>query len=123
MSICSLKQKAVGSRLVLRASNRPSKSPYSSGATQRVRLVTPSLSLSLSDVASTYQKHAFVTSPLDLPLVSIKSILEGVLILPDSGQVSGSSSNDSALSSLQAPGPTLEKLDVRLRTRSGGLSS
>jgi hypothetical protein len=121
MSICSLKQKAVGSRLVLRASTRPSKSPYSSGATPRVRLVTPSLSL--SDVASTYQKHAFVTSPLDLPLVSIKSILEGVLILPDSGQVSGSSSNDSALSSLQAPGPTLEKLDVRLRTRSGGLSS
>jgi hypothetical protein len=44
-------------------------------------------------------------SPLDLPLVSIQTFLEGVMVLPDSGQVGGSSSNDSALSSLQAPGP------------------
>jgi hypothetical protein len=59
--------------------------------------------LSLSDVTSTYQKHASVTSPLDLPLVSIQTFLEGVLVLLDSGQVGDSSSNDSALSSLQAP--------------------
>jgi hypothetical protein len=45
-------------------------------------------------------------SPLDLPLVSIQTFLEGVMALPNSGQVSGSSSNDSALSSPQAPGPT-----------------
>jgi hypothetical protein len=81
--------------------------------------VTPSL----SDVASTYQKHASVTSPLDLPLVNIQTFLEGVLVLPNSGQVSGSSSNDNALSSLQAPGPALQKLDARLLTHSGGFSS
>jgi hypothetical protein len=71
-------------------------------------------------VTSTYQKHASVTSPLDLPLVSISTFLEGVLVLPDSGQVGGSSSNNKALSSLQASGPALHKLDVRLRTFSGG---
>jgi hypothetical protein len=42
---------------------------------------------------------------------------EGVLASLDSGQVGGSSGNGSALSSLQAPGPTLQRLDVRLRTR------
>jgi hypothetical protein len=81
--------------------------------------VTPSL----SDVASTYQKHASVTSLLDLPLVNIQTFLEGVLVLPNSGQVGGSSSNNSALSSLQAPRPALQKLDVRLLTCSGGFSS
>jgi hypothetical protein len=84
-----------------------------------VRLVTPSFSY----VASTYQKHASVTSLLDLPLVSIQTFLEGVLGLLDSDQVGGSSSNNSALSSLQASGPALQKLDVRLRTFSGGFSS
>jgi hypothetical protein len=54
-------------------------------------------------------------SLLDLPWVGIQTFLEGVMALPDSGQVGGSSSNDSTLSSLQAPGPTLQKLDVRLR--------
>jgi hypothetical protein len=65
--------------------------------------VTPSF----LHVASTYQKHASVTSPLDLPLVSVLTFLEGVLASPDFGQVGGSSGIDSALSSLQAPGPTL----------------
>jgi hypothetical protein len=73
-------------------------------------------------VASTYQKHASVMSPLDIPLVSIQTFLEGVMVLPDSGQVGGSSSNDRALSSLQAPGPAFQKLAIRLRTRSGGFS-
>jgi hypothetical protein len=45
-----------------------------------------------------------------------------VSVLPDSDWVGGPSSNDSALSSLQAPGPVPQKLDVRLRTRSGGFS-
>jgi hypothetical protein len=108
MSICFIKQMVVGFRLVLRASILPSRSPYYSEATPQVCLETPYF----SDVASTHQKHASVTSPLDLPLVSIQTFLEGVLFLPDSGQVGSSSSNDSALSSLQAPGPTLQKLDV-----------
>jgi hypothetical protein len=56
-------------------------------------------------------------------LVNIQTFLEDVLVLPNSGQVGGSSSNDSALSSLQAPGPALQKLDVRLLTHSGGFSS
>jgi hypothetical protein len=43
-----------------------------------------------------------------------------VLASPDSDQVGGSSGSNSALSSLQAPGSTLQRLDVRLRTRSGG---
>jgi hypothetical protein len=117
MSICFLKQKVVGFRLVLRASTRPSKSPYCSGATPRVRLVTPSF----SDIASTYQNHASATSPLDFPFG--QTFLEGVLVLPNSGQVGGSSSNDNVFSSLQAPGPALQKLDVRLRTHPGGFSS
>jgi hypothetical protein len=61
-------------------------------------------------------------SLLDLPSVSIQTFLEGAMALPDSGQVGGSSSNDNALSSLQAPGPALQKPDVRLRTCSGGFS-
>jgi hypothetical protein len=67
-------------------------------------------------VASTYWKHAYVTSPLDLSLVSISTKLEGVLASPDSGQFGGSSGSDSALSSLQAPGPILQRLDVHLCT-------
>jgi hypothetical protein len=59
-------------------------------------------------------------SLLDLPLVSIWTFLEGVFASPDSSHVGGSSGNDIALSSLQAPGPTLQRLDVHLRTRSGG---
>jgi hypothetical protein len=70
-----------------------------------------------------YQNLASVTSPFDLPLVSIQTFLEGVLVLHDSGRVNGSSSNDSALSALQAPGPALQKLDVHHHTRSGGFSS
>jgi hypothetical protein len=46
-------------------------------------------------------------SPLDLPLVSVSTFLEGVLVSPDSGQVGGSSGSHGALSSLQAPGPIL----------------
>jgi hypothetical protein len=73
-----------------------------------VRFVTPSF----CNVASTYQKHASITSLLDLPLVSIKTFLECVLVLPNSDQVGSSSSNDNALSSLEAPGPALQNLDV-----------
>jgi hypothetical protein len=58
-------------------------------------------------------------SPLYLPSVGIQTFLESAMALPDSGQVGGSSSNDSALSSLQALGPAFQKLDVRLHTRSG----
>jgi hypothetical protein len=68
-------------------------------------------------VASTYLKHASVMSPHDLPLVSVSIFFEGVLASPDSGQVGGSSGNDCALSSLQAPGLTLQRLDVRLHMR------
>jgi hypothetical protein len=62
---------------------------------------------SSSFVASTYQKHAPVMYLFDLPSVSIQTFLEGVMALPDFGQVGGSSSHDSALSSLQAPGPAI----------------
>jgi hypothetical protein len=62
-------------------------------------------------------------SLLDLPLVSIQTFLQGAMVVPDSGKVGGSPSSDSALSSLQAPRPALQKLDVRLRTRSGGFFS
>jgi hypothetical protein len=44
--------------------------------------VTPSF----LHVASTYWKHASITSPLELPLVSVSTFLEGVLASPDSGQ-------------------------------------
>jgi hypothetical protein len=37
-----------------------------------------------------------------------------VLVLPNSGQVGGSSGNDNALFLLQVPGPILQKFDVRL---------
>jgi hypothetical protein len=60
--------------------------------------VTPSF----LHIVSTYWKHAFVTSLLDLPLVSILTFFEGVLSSPDSGQVGGSSGSHGALSSLQA---------------------
>jgi hypothetical protein len=53
-------------------------------------------------VASTYWKHASITSPLDLPLVSISTFLEGVLASPNFGQVGGSSGSDSALSSFRS---------------------
>jgi hypothetical protein len=66
-SIFSLQQKAVGSRFILRASTRPSRSPYCSRATPRVRLVTPSFSY----ITSTCWKQASITPLLDLPLVSI----------------------------------------------------
>jgi hypothetical protein len=45
-----------------------------------------------------------------------------VLASPGSVQVGGSSGNHGALSSLQAPGPILQRLDVRLRMRWGGFS-
>jgi hypothetical protein len=98
------KRKAVGRRLILRASTRPSRSPYCSGATLRVRLCDALFSPRRLDL----RKLASVTSPLDLPSVSVLTFLEGVLALPDSGQVAGSSdNNNNALSSLQAPEPTL----------------
>jgi hypothetical protein len=81
--------------------------------------VTPSF----FHVASTYWKHTSDTSPLDLPLVSISTFLEGAVASPYSVQVEGSSGGHGALSSLQAPGSTLQCLDVRLRMRSGGFSS
>jgi hypothetical protein len=83
-----------------------------------VHLVT----LSFSCVASTYQKRAYVTPLLDLPLVGIQTFLEGVLVLPNSDQVGGSSRNNNTLSSRQASGPALQKLDVQLRTCSGEFS-
>jgi hypothetical protein len=52
---------------------------------------------SFFDVASTCQKPASVTSLLDLPLVGIQTFLEGVMVLPDSGQVGGASSSDNSL--------------------------
>jgi hypothetical protein len=67
--------------------------------------------------------HASVTSPLDLPLVSISTFLEGVVVLPDLVLVEDSSGGHGALSSHQAPGSTLQRLDVRLRLRPGGFSS
>jgi hypothetical protein len=51
---------------------------------------------SFPHVASSYRKQAPVTLLFDLCLVCIRTILEGVMILPDSGQVGGSSSNYSA---------------------------
>jgi hypothetical protein len=74
--------------------------------------VTPSF----LHVALTCRKHASVRSPLDLPLVSILTFLEGVLASLDFGQVGGSPGINIALSSLRAPGPTLQRLDVHLRT-------
>jgi hypothetical protein len=74
-------------------------------------------------VASTYGKHASGTSPLDLPSVSVSTFLEGAVASPDSVQVEGSSSSRGALSSLQVPGSTLQRLDVRLRLRPGRFSS
>jgi hypothetical protein len=59
------KQKVVGSLFIVRASTRPSRSHYYSGATPRVRLMTPSF----SHVTSTYWKLASTMPLLDLPLV------------------------------------------------------
>jgi hypothetical protein len=61
-------------------------------------------------------------SPLDLLSVSVSTFLEGLLASPDSVQVGGSSGGHGALSSLQASGPTSQRLDVHLRTCSGGFS-
>jgi hypothetical protein len=80
--------------------------------------VTPSF----LHVASAYWKHASVTSPLDLPLVNGLTFFEGALASPGSGQVGGSSGNHGTLSSLQGPGPILQRLDVRLRMCWGGFS-
>jgi hypothetical protein len=80
--------------------------------------VTPSF----LHVTSTYWKHTSIMSPLDLPLVSVSTLLEVVLASPNFGQICSSSGNDSALSSIQAPGPTLQRLDVRLHMHSGGFS-
>jgi hypothetical protein len=71
-------------------------------------------------ITSTYWKHASVTSSLDLPLVIISTFFEGVMVSPDPVQVEDSSGSHGALSSLQAPGSTLQRLDVRLRLRPGG---
>jgi hypothetical protein len=78
--------------------------------------VTPSL----FHVTSTYWKHASGTSPLDLPLVGVSTFLEGPVSSPDRVQVEDSSGSHDALSSLQAPGSALQRLDVRLRMRPGG---
>jgi hypothetical protein len=107
------KQKAIGHGFFLRATTRPSRSPYCSGATLRVRLCD---ALFFLHVTSTYGKHAPVTSLLDLPLVSGLTFIEGVLASLESGHVGGSSGNDNALSSLQVHGPNLQRLDVHLRT-------
>jgi hypothetical protein len=58
-------------------------------------------------VASTYWKHASVTSPVELPLVSVSTFLEGSVASPDHVQVEDSSGSHGALSSLQALGSTL----------------
>jgi hypothetical protein len=63
--------------------------------------VTPSF----LHVASTYWKHASSTSPLDLPLVSVSTFLEGALASPDA-VCGGFSGGHGALSSLQASEPT-----------------
>jgi hypothetical protein len=72
-------QKVVGSRLVFQASTRPG----------TLLLVGYSTSASVdalfSYVASTYWKHAPITSLLNLPFIGIQTFLEGALILPDSG--------------------------------------
>jgi hypothetical protein len=46
-------------------------------------------------------------SPLDLPLVSVSTFLEGAMAPPDSVQVEDFSGSHGALSSLQVPGSTL----------------
>jgi hypothetical protein len=45
------------------------------------------------------------------------------MVLPDPVQVEDSSGSHVALYSLQAPGSTLQRLDVHLRLRPGGFSS
>jgi hypothetical protein len=73
-------------------------------------------------VASTYWKHTSDSSPLDLPLVSVSTFLEGAMASPESVQVGGSSGGHGALSSLQASRPTSQRLDVRLHLRPEGFS-
>jgi hypothetical protein len=51
------------------------------------------------------------------------TFLAGLVTSPDPVQVEDSSASHGALSSLQAPGSTLQRLDVRLRMRPGGFSS
>jgi hypothetical protein len=74
-------------------------------------------------VTSTYWKHASITSPLDLPLVSVSTFIERTVASPDPVQVEDSSGSHGALSSFQAPGSTLQRLDVRLCLWLGGFSS
>jgi hypothetical protein len=109
-------QKAVGHRFFLRPSTRPFRSPYCSGLLYECVCVTPSL----FHVTSTYWKHASGTSPLDLPLVGVSTFLEGPVASPDHVQVEDSSGSHGALSSLQAPGSVLQRLDVHLHLRLEG---
>jgi hypothetical protein len=51
------------------------------------------------------------------------SALKGLVASPDPIQVGESSGSHGALSSLQAPGSTLQRLDVRLRLCLGGFFS
>jgi hypothetical protein len=81
--------------------------------------VTPSF----LHIASTYWKCAFGMSLLDLLWVSVLTFLKGLVASPDPIQVEESSGSHGALSSLQAPGSTLQRLDVRLRLCLGGFSS
>jgi hypothetical protein len=53
-------------------------------------------------------------------LVGILTFLEGPVAFPDRVQVEDSSGSHGALSSLQTPGPALQRLDVHLRMRPGG---
>jgi hypothetical protein len=92
-SISKHKQKVVGSLFTLRASTRPSRSPYCSGATPRVHLVTPSSFY----IVTTHWKPASTTSLLDLPLVGWETFLMIFWQLPDLGQVGGSSTDSSCL--------------------------
>jgi hypothetical protein len=65
-------------------------------------------------VASTYWKRASGMSPLDLLWVSVSTFLEVPVASLDPVQVGDSSGSHGARSSLQAPGSTLKRLDVRL---------
>jgi hypothetical protein len=118
-SICFLKKKAVGCGFFLRASTRPFRSPYCSGATLQLRLCDTSF----PHVASTYRKRSSSMSLLGLPWVSVSTFLEGLAASPNPVQVGDSSGSHGALSSLQASGSTLQRLGVHLRLRPRGFSS
>jgi hypothetical protein len=118
-SMCFLKQKAVGCGFFLRASTRPFRSPYCSGLLYECVYATPSF----LHVASTCRKRASGMSLLGLPRVSVSPFLEGPVSSPDPVQVGDSSGSHGALYSLQAPGSTLQRLDVHLRLRPRGFSS